>query len=207
MVEAASTHAQSVDGRRLRSERTRRRIVEAYLALLGQDPQIPTAARIAERAGCSVRSIFERFSDLHALRVAATDFAFAEANVQAVPRDLGTDRHARIRAHVEMRAGTCTRWLPMWRALNANQGESMELKARIKLARELIINRAEAMYAPELSSVSRLESKHVLIALEALIDFESWGRMRELYGLSADEACAVWRMAIDRLLPPTPAVS
>jgi AcrR family transcriptional regulator len=207
MVQAASAHAPSVDGRRLRSERTRQRIVEAYLALLGQAPQIPTAAQIAERAGCSVRSIFERFSDLHALRVAATDFAFAEANVQAVPRDLGTDRQARIRSHVEMRAGTCTRWLPMWRALNANQGESLELKGRIKLARELIMNRAEVMYAPELSSVSPLERKRALIALEALIDFESWARMRELYGLSADEACAVWRMAIDRLLPPTRVVS
>jgi hypothetical protein len=27
--------------------------------------------------------------------------------------------------------------------------------------------------------------------------------MRELYGLSFEEACAVWVKAIDRLLPPT----
>ena len=73
MVQATPSPGQPVDGRRLRSERTRQRIVEAYLSLLGQDPQVPTAALIAERAGCSVRSIFERFSDLHALRVAATD--------------------------------------------------------------------------------------------------------------------------------------
>lgn len=207
MVETIPTPGQPVDGRRLRSERTKRRIIEAYLSLLGHDPQIPTAAQIAERAGCSVRSIFERFNDLHALRVAATDHAFAEANAQAVPRDLGTDRSSRIRSHVEMRAGTCARWLPMWRALNANQGESIELKARIKLARELIMTRAEHIYAPELANVTPLVRKHTLIALEALIDFESWGRMRELYGLSFEEACGLWRRAVDRLLPPTPAVS
>jgi len=44
----------------------------------------------------------------------------------------------------------------------------------------------------------------LLIALEALIDFESWGRMREDHGLSFDEACSVWIRMIDRMLPPTP---
>ena len=35
---------------------------------------MPTAVQIAERAGYSVRSIFERFPDLNALRVAAADY-------------------------------------------------------------------------------------------------------------------------------------
>jgi hypothetical protein len=29
--------------------------------------------------------------------------------------------------------------------------------------------------------------------------------MRELYGLSFEQACALWARVIDRLLPPTPA--
>ena len=41
----------------------------------------------------------------------------------------------------------------------------------------------------------------MLIALEAITDMESWARMRELYGLSYEEACAVWIRAIDRMLP------
>jgi hypothetical protein len=45
----------------------------------------------------------------------------------------------------------------------------------------------------------------MLIALEAITDFESWGRMREDNGLDVEQACAVWIKAIDRLLPPTPA--
>ena len=60
------------------------------------------------------------------------------------------------------------------------------------------------MYEPELSTLVDSERRHPLIALEALIDFESWARMREFFGLSFDEACAVWMQAIDRLLPPTP---
>ena len=47
-----------VDGRRLRSERTRRLIVEAYMELVREHRQVPTAVQIAQRAGYSVRSIF-----------------------------------------------------------------------------------------------------------------------------------------------------
>jgi hypothetical protein len=39
------------------------------------------------------------------------------------------------------------------------------------------------------------------------VDFESWARMREFFGLSFQESCTVWIRAIDRLLPPTPADS
>ena len=71
-----------VDGRRLRSERTKQLIVEAYMSLVRENSQMPTAIQIAERAGYSVRSVFERFPDLVALRVAATDYAIAEARAQ-----------------------------------------------------------------------------------------------------------------------------
>ena len=48
------------------------------------------------------------------------------------------------------------------------------------------------------------ERRQVLIAIESLIDFESWARMREYNALSVEEAREVWIQAIDRLLPPTP---
>src|SRR5262249_14448236 len=128
-------------------------------------------------------------------------------NAQAMPSNVDADRPTRLRSQVETRAHTCEHWLPLWRALNANQGESSELKKRIRLARDLIMKRLELMYQPERSTLSELERKRTLIALEALTDFESWARMRELYGLSFEQACNRWIGAIDRLLPPTPVVS
>ena len=41
-------------------------------------------------------------------------------------------------------------------------------------------------------------------AREALMDVESWARMRELHGLSFEEAVSVWKDAVERLLPATP---
>jgi AcrR family transcriptional regulator len=194
-----------LDGRRQRSERTRQLIIEAYLELLRDRPRIPTSNEIAERAGYSVRSVFERFPDLLSLRIAATDHAFALGSAQAMIRDADADRATRIRSQVETRAQTCENWLPLWRALNANQGESADLKMRIALVREAIWTRLEIMYKRELSSLEEGPRKHMLIALEAITDFESWGRMREDNGLNVEQACTVWIKAIDRLLPPTPA--
>jgi AcrR family transcriptional regulator len=195
----------TIDGRRLRSERTRQLIIEAYLSLVRTTRQVPTSAQIAERAGYSVRSVFERFPDLMALRVAATDFAFAQGTAGAQLRDLDGDRTTRIRSQVETRAHTCETWLPMWRALNANQADSDELRSRVRLARELIFRRLELMYRPELGTLAEPTRRYTLIALEALTDFESWARMRENHGLSIEEASEVWMRMIDRILPPTPA--
>ena len=100
----ASKPSPRIDGRRLRSARTKQLIIEAYLTLLRESPQIPTAATIAERAGYSVRSVFERFPDLHALRVAATDYAFTQGTAQAVARDFSGDRLTRLKSHVETRS-------------------------------------------------------------------------------------------------------
>ena len=92
----------------------------------------------------------------------------------------------------------------MWRALIANQSGSADLKARVQILRERVLSLMDHIYEPELSTLSATERKHTLVALEALVDVESWVRMREHFGLSVDEACAVWVQAIDRLLPPTP---
>lgn len=195
-----------MDGRRLRSERTKQLIIEAYLDLIRENPSVPmpTAAEIAARAGYSVRSIFERFPDLHTLRVAAADYSLAHAAALAPARDVDSDRATRIRSQVETRAGTCERGIALWRALLFNVDENDALKARVRLARDRTIERMELMYRPELSTLSPIERRNLLIALEAVTDIESWARMRDMHGLSFAESCDVWIRAIDRILPPTP---
>jgi hypothetical protein len=92
----------------------------------------------------------------------------------------------------------------LWRVLIFSVDQDEELKPRVRTARERTIERMEIMYRPELSTLSERDRKHMLIALEAITDIESWARMRELYGLSFEEGCGVWIRAIDRMLPSTP---
>src|SRR5471030_326376 len=125
-----------IDGRRLRSERTKQLIVEAYLALLREGSRNPTAAQTAERAGYSVRSVFERFPDLHALRVMATDYSLSQAAALAPARHVEGDRATRITSQVETRAGTCERGVALWRVLLSSDDASGELAVRIGKSRE-----------------------------------------------------------------------
>jgi len=204
LTKRPTTQTSGVDGRRLRSLKTKQRIIEAYLALAGEkSPLVPTAAEIARRAGYSVRSVFERFPDIHTLQVAAVDFALTLVTPSAPPS--ATDRQSRIRSQVESRGRSCERWLPLWRSLIANQGESAELRQRVVALRQWDVRCLASIYAPELSTVPDGERRQLLMVLEALTDIESWARMQEFFGLSFEEACSAWMQAIDRLLPPTPA--
>jgi AcrR family transcriptional regulator len=196
-----------VDGRRLRSERTKVLIIEAYLELLRKNSQTPTATQIAEQAGYSVRSVFERFADFNALNLATADYAIVSGQAEAVARDVDGDRSTRIRSHVRTRAFACEKWLPLWRVLVATQEQLAELKTRVVVARFGNLERMKLMYGPELSTLPAPEREQLLIALGTLISFESWDQMRNCYSLSLEAAQAVWISAIDRALPPTPTVT
>ena len=69
------------------------------------------------------------------------------------------------------------------------------------MVRSLTIGRLKLMYGAELSRLPDAERDRLLMALAALISFESWDQLRYSYGLSIAAAQAVWRSAIDRLLP------
>lgn len=165
---------------------------------------MPTAARIARRAGCSVRSVFERFPDLSKLRIAAADYGLAQAAALAPIRNVDADRETRIRSQVETRAGTCERGVALWRVLVNGAGEDPELREKARLGRERTLERIELMYRPELDSLAQPQRLQLVIALESLTDYESWWRLRNVHGLSYEQACALWRRLIDRMLPPTP---
>ena len=78
---------------------------------------------------------------------------------------------------------------------------------RVRFIRDATVKRIELFYRPELSTMATTERRQTVLAIDGLIDFESWARMREFFDLSFDEACNVWIRAIDRLLPSTPADS
>ena len=196
-----------IDGRRQRTLRTRQVIIEAYLSLLRENSQVPTGAQIAGRAGCSLRCLYERFVDLDKLGLAAIDHVIGLGLSTPVGDRAEGDRQSRLKFQVETRARICENWLPMWRVLVRHQDEGDVVKARIQGVRDAIRARLKLMYRPELSVLSEAERAHMLIALEALTDFEAWGQMRGRHGLSFEAACGVWIDMIDRLLPPTPAAS
>ena len=64
-----------------------------------------------------------------------------------------------------------------------------------------MVARLELVYRQELSTLSEAERIQLLVVLDILTDFESWGRMREGHGLSIEAARDIWINAIERILP------
>jgi AcrR family transcriptional regulator len=200
--DVSSLPRKRVDGRRLRTERTRQRLIEAYLGLAFEhSPRMPTAAEIAERAGCSLRSVFERFPDLLNLQVAAASHALDQVAALAPPPLLDADRNARIEHQVQMRAQLCEIWGRLWRSLLVNRGDSEELRQKISNFQELRISRLEVAFSPELAILPDEERRRILIALALLTDVSNWQCMREFLGLSIENSRAVWSESLQRLLP------
>jgi len=182
-------------------------ILRAYIELVSETRRQPTTAQIAQRAGRSVRLVFQHFVDLTSLAVAAARYAFEQGRAQAEATATTGTRQARIEAQVETRARNCEAWLALSRVTVSLQDQSPDLRALVVEARQLTADRLALMFDAELSTVGDRERRRLLIALQALTDFESWGRMRDVHALSVEEATAVWRKMVDRLLPATPAPS
>lgn len=93
----------------------------------------------------------------------------------------------------------------MWRLAMRDKSQVPALARQVVLARRLVLERMQLMYRRELADLDETQKRAVLLSLEALTDYESWGRLRSDHAMSFDEACAFWTAAIDRILPPTPA--
>src|SRR5262249_44718873 len=145
---------------------------------------IPTASELSRRARCSLRLIFERFTSLDELGLAVFDHVLRLHALHLPPYMLGADRKTRIEFEVSRRAASCERWLPLWRAALGFYETSADIATRISRVRKLTRVELRLIYRPELSGLPGSKGRLVLNTLEALMDFESWARMREYDGLS-----------------------
>ena len=101
-----------VDRRRLRTERGRELVVTALLEFFDEGESQPGAARIAERAGVSERSVFRYFDDLDALAAEAVARQIARTRAMfAAPDGVRRPRppHPRPRRPADARSTTRSR--------------------------------------------------------------------------------------------------
>ena len=141
-MEAMSTpstrRGPALDGRALRSERSRRAIHEALFALVGEGVLQPTAQQVADRAGVGIRTVFRHFEDMDALLAEIHARVAAEAlPLVTAPGSRGQPRGARPRL-VSRRAALFERVAPYKRSGDVQRWRSPFLRGRhASLVREL----------------------------------------------------------------------
>ncbi|MFB9184815.1 TetR/AcrR family transcriptional regulator [Dactylosporangium sucinum] len=194
---------QRVDGRTLRAERTRSAIVDAHLALLEEGELKPTAERIAERAGVSLRALWTNFKDMERLFAAAGERLMERqvAEFRPVPPELPLPE--RITSYCEQRARLLELIAPAARAARIREPFSAQLRRNrawyIATAREEL----ETLFAPELAAAGEGRGR-IMDALTVAVTSSGWSMWRDELHLDVPGATAVLRHVVSALLPAAP---
>lgn len=197
----ASTQAAATqDGRLARSARTRRAIVDALRSLHHDGDLRPTAPRVAERAGVSVRTVWQHFEDLESLFVEAgrRDAEIASAYVVAV--DVTATLADRLTAIVDQRARMFEDLAPTWRAARLQEPFSRQVRRHRDHLLGIGRVQLERVFAAELAALPADRRTHALNALHVATSWSTWESLRRELGLSPADAHAAVRALVDQLL-------
>lgn len=189
----------SIDGRTARAQRTRQAIVDALLALIDDGDLAPTAPRIAERAGVSLRSIYQHFEDLEALFGAASARQIQRVLAMATRIPPHGEVEERVEAFSAQRARILEAMTPVRRSALLQEPFSAQL--RDSRRRMEALGRAEIghLFADELDRLPLAVRKEAHAGLEVASGWAAWDHMRAT-GLSTDEAQRVMRRTMLALL-------
>lgn len=193
-----------IDGRTARAVRTKDAIVDATLALIDEGDLRPTGPRIAERAGVSVRSIFQHFDDLDALfsavgqRVGVRIAGFIR---QIDPADPLPER---ARALIDQRTAVLEALTPVLRAALVHAASSTVIREQFQDGHGFFVAQIEEVFAPELAASPSPGTLHD--ALVVALAWTSWDLLRGAQERTVEEARASLTRMVSAILelPETP---
>jgi AcrR family transcriptional regulator len=183
------------DGRVQRGARNRDAIVEALFELIETGNAAPTAEQVAQSAGVGTRTVFRHFDDMESLYAEISERLDREiAPLLAEPRPEG-DLLARAADLVRRRVLVFERIAAFKRAGNQHAGRSQFLRQdHADMVRRL---RADMLaLLPELESGP--ESRRD--AVEMLVSFEAWDRLRGDQRLGRERTHAALEAAVLAIL-------
>jgi AcrR family transcriptional regulator len=194
---AADATGDRPDGRVLRGQRNRDALLRAYTELLADGVWQPRAQDIAERAGVSVRSLFQHFPDLRALRyvVVVDRFETAKVFVDDLEDEL---RHLctmseRVEATVRMRGHlweSCSPLRPVLLVPNSD-GSNHDLTELVCIIRSRLREQLRRTFAQEIAADDDSFTK--LAAVQAALGFEMWEHLRFSQRLDNETTLTVMR--------------
>ena len=192
-----SARTEPSDGRRQRSERSRSQIIDAMFSLIREGDMSPSAARVAERAEVGLRTVFRHFEDMDSLFVEMAERISSEIMPKVLAPFEARDWRGRFMEHVERRIEIYEYIMPVRVSANLRRFQSRFLMEEYR--RNLLIERASlsALLPEEITSDPVLFS-----AIETTVSFQTWRRLRQDSGLSPEDAAAVVRLMMERLVGP-----
>ena len=195
-----SSDSAPADGRAARSLRSRRAIVDAMRALHAEGDLRPTAPRVAERAGVSVRTVWQQFADMETLLVEANrrDFEILKSLTERI--DPGLPLPARVAVFTSQRARILEQMTPTWRAARIHEpfSDALARSRAVTLAKAKA--ELEMVFTPELAELPGKRRQWLLDGLHAVSIWSFWESLRTELGLGLDQAEELFRHTFAALL-------
>jgi TetR/AcrR family transcriptional regulator, regulator of autoinduction and epiphytic fitness len=184
ILDPLDNDVEPVDGRAARSHRTKRAIVNAMRALHSEGELRPTAPRIAERAGVSLRTVWQQFADMEALLVEAVrrDSEILRSLVRKIEPDQPLAE--RVEEFVSQRARILEEMTPTWRAARVHAPSSSELRSDRNKKTAAGRAELEQVFAPEFSQLPGKQRDQLVESLHAISIWAFWESLRTDLGLS-----------------------
>jgi AcrR family transcriptional regulator len=174
---ADSVRPVHVDGRRARGERTRLRVLEALLALVGEGELRPTAQDVAARANVALRTVYHHFEDVDELRRSALNLQLTRQSEALQPIDPSGDLNDRIRVIVRQLRKLFEAVTPIRRATLIDEHISPETQAGLRTIRFARRDHIARTFESEITPRSPA-GRTLLDAIDAATTWESWDYMR-----------------------------
>ena len=194
----AMTMRPQLDGRALRAERSRDAIVRALFELIGEGEPQPTAQQVAARAEVGLRSVFRHFADMDTLYAELAAYVQAEALPLLRESPTAGSVAQRVLVIVAQRAAFYEAIAHYKRAEELGRRRSPFLaRQHARLVRELRERLVRAL--PELAGVP----ESVVEALDVVLSFDAWDRLRTDQKLSRERAKAAVETAALALVQRT----
>jgi TetR/AcrR family transcriptional regulator of autoinduction and epiphytic fitness len=182
--------ARPVDGRTARAMRTRQVIVDACITLIDEGDLSPTAPRVAERAGVSVRSVFQHFDDLEGLYSAVGDRVLERLAGLVLRIDPELPIERRLPLVVRQRAALLEALTPIRRAAFINAWASAEVSHRMRAGQAFLRAELSAVFAGEIAAAGD-GGADLLVALDTVLSWAAWDHLRTTVALPHDDAVEV----------------
>jgi AcrR family transcriptional regulator len=197
-MSALLDESMQIDGRELRSIRTRAAIIEAWLQLMSEGDLSPTAKDVADRARIGLRTVFQHFSDMNALHLAACD-SFSErvlASVEGISSDLPLEE--RIDAVVRLRGRVWEDMTMLRRACERQEWLSAEIHSFLIEWERLSERQAARIFANEFAQLAHLHC--IVHSVDTLLSWSAWNQLRQRRSLSVEEAISTVIGSVSALL-------
>ncbi len=178
-----------VDGRTARAVRTRDGLVEATIELVEEGDFRPTAPRIAERAGVSVRSVFQHFDDLESLFAAMGTRVLERLAPLVGPIDSSAPLADRITEFVRQRCEVHEAVTPINRAAILQAPTSVTIGQQFQSGHDFGSAHAEQVFGLELAAAG-IRRGQVFDSIVIACSWTTWDLLRTLEHRSVEEATA-----------------